>query len=210
MFHKARKLSIVELDYLKLHKDDPITQLCIALSNTKSQIKLALSTLNPSKKSNKKVLPGNKPFRSKIGKRKDLNNLFVRSGWEADQLRFFNYKKEELGIARVDYEPTDFTFWQFGVKRGTVSYTPDFKITYVDGSYIWCECKGGFLKPSDKTRIRRFQKYYPEEAKLLTAITPGPNTKTALFFKGLNVKILYYFPDLKKQYRDIIPFWESR
>lgn len=209
MFKRARQLSQIELEYLKSHADYPINQLCIALSNTKNQIKKALADLDNKKTKSKKALPGNK-HRSNIGKRKDLNNQFFRSSWEAN---LYRYLKHTIGkSALIEYEPTDFTFWQFGIKKGTVSYTPDFKITYVDESgnktYEWIEVKGGFLKSQDKTKIRRFQKYYPDEAKHLRAVTPGLNSKTALFFKEVGVPIKYVYPDLNKEYKKVIPNWE--
>lgn len=209
MFKRARQLSLVELEYLKAHKDDPINQLCISLSNTRNQIKKALSDVNPLGKSNKKkCLPGNQGIRSRIGKRPDCNNMFFRSSWEANFYRLMMSGKEDV-IELIQYEPMDFTYYQFGIKRGTISYTPDFKITYPDGSYIWVEVKGGWLKSSDKTRIRRFQKYYPEEAKHLVAVTPGQTTKTAMFFKSVGVPIKFVYGDLSKKYKNEIPNWEK-
>lgn len=206
MWHKARKLSSVELEYLKAHKEYPLNQLCIALSNTKNQIKKALSELSGKKP--KKALPGHKAFRSNIGKRKDLNNQFFRSSWEANVYRYFTSKHPTIKPTTIQYEPTDFTYWQFGIKTGTVSYTPDFKLTYPDGSYEWIEVKGGFLKAADKTKIRRLKKYYPEEFKRLKAITPGLTSKTALFFKEMGVPIKLVYPDLNKEYKKVIPNWE--
>lgn len=210
MWKRARPLSPIELEYLKAHADYPINQLCIALSNTKNQIKKALGEVGNKKGKAKKALPGNK-HRSNIGKRPDLNNQFFRSSWEAN---FYRYLKHTTGgSVRIKYEPEDFTFWQFGIKKGTVSYTPDFKIEYIDeygkvSDYEWIEVKGGFLRNQDKTKIRRFQKYFPDEAKHLKAVTPGLSTKTALFFKEVGVPIKAVYPDLNKEYKKVIPNWE--
>lgn len=208
-FRKARTLSPVELEYLKSHKDYPINQLCIALANTRNQLNKNLALLSGKVSKATKSLPGNKAPRSNIGKRKDLNNQFFRSSWESNFFRFLKSNQIDIAPSSIEYEPTDFTFWQFGIKKGTVSYTPDFKLTYPDGTYLWVEIKGGFLRGQDKTKIRRFQKYYPDEASKLVAVTPGLNTKTALFFKEVGVQIKYIYPELHKKYKDTIPNWEK-
>ena len=209
MWKRARAFSQVELEYLKAHSDYPMNQLCIALSNTKNQIKVALTNLDGKAPSTKKFLPGNKSFRSKIGKRKYLNNQFFRSSWEANVYRYmlYLYTPKTSGVI-IQYEPTDFTFWQFGIKKGTVSYTPDFKLIHPDGSYEWIEVKGGFLKSSDKTKLRRFKKYFPDEFKRLVAVTPGKTSKTAKFFTEIGVDIKWEYPSLNKEFKKVIINWE--
>ena len=59
-----------------------------------------------------------------------------------------------------EYEPT--TFWFNGIKRGVVSYKPDFLITPVEGKAYWQELKG-YLDPRSATKIKRFCKNYPDE-----------------------------------------------
>lgn len=199
-FRKARIWSPSDLEYLEKHYSDPVNQLTIALQHSRSAIKNKLAELD-----GKTPSPKKKRLRSKIGKRKDLDGLFLRSGWEANVLRLLRLDKT---IAKIEYEPMDFTFWQFGIHKGTVSYTPDFKVIYQDGSYIWIEIKGGLLKPTDKTKIRRFQKYYPNEFSHLVAVTPGPKSKTAQFFQEMSIPIKYYYPDLNKEYKNKIPNWE--
>jgi len=199
MFTRARLWSPVELDYIKLNIDKPVGQLCIALGRGTGAIKSKIAELKGEK------LPVKKSTRSKIGKRKDCNNLFFRSGWEANIYRMFKLDKT---VAKIEYEPQDFTFWQFGHHKGTVVYTPDFRVTYKDGSWIWIEVKGGLMKQPDRTKIKRFRKYYPEEFKHLVAITPGLSSKTAQFFTNEGIKILYYYPDLNKKYKKTIDNWE--
>lgn len=196
------KWSPVEISYLKDHRNDPVNQLCIALAKSRTAIKNKLIEIDTGKAL---VQSKRKNSYSKIGKRPDLDNLFLRSGWEANLLRLL---KIDDSINKIEYEPVDFTFWQFGIKKGTVTYTPDFKITYPDGSYLFIEVKGGWLKPTDKTKLRRFKKYYPDEFKQLVAVTPGPTSKTALFFKDLGIPIKFYYPDLNKKYKNVIPNWE--
>lgn len=72
--------SPVEVEYLSKHRDDPLNQLTVALSKSRNAINNKLAELDgkPVKGKQKKSGKG-----TKIGKRKDLFNTFVRSGWEA-------------------------------------------------------------------------------------------------------------------------------
>jgi hypothetical protein len=196
---QKRIWSQLELDYLKEHIHDPINQLCIPLSRSRQAVKNKIDEL--SGKPSKKDKSGRK---TRIGKRVDCKGLFFRSGWEANCYRLLQLDKN---IKLVEYEPTTFSFTPFGILHGTVSYTPDFKITYQDNSYNWIEVKG-FMKPADKTKIRRFHRHYPEEFARLVAVTPGEQTKTAKFFKESGVEIRWFYPDLNKKYRKTIPHWE--
>lgn len=88
---------------------------------------------------------------AKGGYRKDLG-IYVRSKMEANICRY--YKLTEIEYI---YEPKEFEFKT--VKRGNRYYKPDFYLPIID---LWVECKG-WLRPEDKTKLRRFKKYYPEE-----------------------------------------------
>lgn len=202
MFKRSRQLSIAEIEYVKAHAEDPISQICIAISNTKTAVKNTLSGIEVNGKT---ALPGNQNKRSKIGKRADCGGQFFRSAWEANCYRLIRYL--EPG-AIIQYEPTSYAFYPFGIRKGTMEYTPDMRVTYPDGRIEIIEVKGGFLKNSDKTRIKRFQKFYPEDAKLLVAITPGEASKTALYFKSMNVPIKYFYPEIAKKWKKIVPGWE--
>ena len=204
MAFKSVLWSPVEIEYLKKHFDDPIAQLCIALAKTKYAIRKKIQEINTDKPTTVKKKKAQ--FKTtKIGKRPDCNNLFFRSGWEAN---IFRLLKLDKNITHIEYEPMDFTFWQFGVKKGTISYTPDFRIYFQDGTYQWIEVKGGWLKQTDKTKIRRFKKYYPEEFDKLVVVTAGPTSKTALFFKELNIPVKWHYPDVNKAYKNVVPNWE--
>ena len=121
------------------------------LKSRKTRIKNG--TLNP-------LLNSSNPYsRTKSGKREDLNNTFFRSAWEANVARYFNL----LGV-KWEYEPKEFVFE--GVKRGCISYRPDF---YLPDEDRWVEVKGWFDKKS-KTKLRRFKKYYPVEFNRLEII----------------------------------------
>lgn len=191
---QAPKFSPCELDYLKLHLEDPIMQLAGYLGKSANAIKNKVKEIKtgvvPTKK---RSIKG-----TKIGKRADLG-LFVRSGWEANVLRWLTH----TGLA-YQYEPTTFSFIEHGVKHGTVSYTPDI---YIPFSQRYIEVKG-FLKTEDKTKLRRFKKYYPEEFKKLTAVVGSKTNKTGEFFINLGVPIIAEYNRLNKEYKNIIPGWE--
>lgn len=198
--------SPVEVEWLSKNKTMPVNQLTQALSKSQTAVKRKLAELtgkNPKVHAKKRQI-------SKIGRRKDCDNCFLRSSWEANSYRYFKYlgKHGEHRIVLIEVEPTVFSFAPFGILRGTVSYTPDFKITYSDGSYLWIEVKG-FMKRQDATKIKRFIKYFPNEGKKLRAITGSVKTKSTSQMAALGVPIFIYYNDMKKKYKDVIPNWET-
>lgn len=109
-------------------------------------------------KSKKETIYGN----SKGGKREDLNNVYFRSRWEANFARYLNFLIKQNQVVKWEYEPD--TFYFDGIKRGTVSYTPDFKIWYSnDSSPKYVEIKG-YLNDVSKIKLKRMGKYYPNIA----------------------------------------------
>jgi len=195
--------SPVEEDYLKKNKTKPVNQLCIALAKSQAAVKKRLKELE----TGGVTLPATKikKGRSKIGRRPDCNNLFFRSTWEANCYRLMQL---DPNITLIEYEPTTFSFAPFGILNGTVSYTPDFKITFADGTYLWIEIKGGFLRRQDQTKITRFRKYYPAEFQKMVAITPGEGSKTYQWFLSQNIPIRWKYPEINKQYKNTVPNWE--
>ena len=183
--------SIVEIDYLKAHRNDTDeNQLSLALYKSRNAIKNKLLELDGKlkpKKASKK--------RTNIGKRKDLG-IFCRSNWEANTLRYL----KDLGL-KFQYEPEVFTFP--GVKHGTVSYCPDIKLE--DGT--WIEVKG-FLDGRGKTQIRRFKKHFPKEFTKLKVIVASDKTAAAKFFQELNIPVFAYYNQMNKENKDRIPNWE--
>lgn len=138
------------------------------------------------------------------GKRKDLpSTVAVRSAWEADCLRVLTYQ----GF-RWEYEPQNFRFYE--IKKGTLSYTPDIKVfrSNLDSDYFWIEVKGR-LNPASITKTRRFKKYYPEEFERLQVIVSNPKCEAAQFYASLDVPVYAYYRDLRKQFKPLIPNWES-
>ena len=99
--------------------------------------------------------PGGK-FRA--GTRADIG-IFVRSSWEANYARFLKWLKQHGEIVDWAYEPD--TFWFEGIKRGTCTYTPDFRITNKDGTIEYHEVKG-YWTSKGKTQVKRMAKYHPE------------------------------------------------
>ncbi len=141
---------------------------------------------------------------TKIGKRPDLG-LFFRSAWEANVFRYLKFTHS--ADTPIEYEPQTFSFIEFGVKHGAVSYTPDIKFTDLyNGAYVFYEIKG-FLDAKDKSRMNKFKKYYPEEFCKLIVVCGG-KSKTAEYFTKLGVKSIIDYNQLKKQWKDKIPNWE--
>jgi hypothetical protein len=190
MFRGKVNWSPVEADYLKANRDKlPINQLTIALSKSRNAIKKKLDEFDG------KITTINRNKRSYIGKREDLNNQFMRSRWEANVARWLNHKKKDW-----KYEPEVFFFE--GVKHGTVSYLPDFKV-----GTLWLEVKGQ-LDPKGKTAVRRFKKFYPKEFKKLRAVVGRPGTQADNFFTEIGVPIMAYYNELDRRYKDKISHWE--
>jgi hypothetical protein len=115
--------------------------------------KIKNDTLNPNKNRN------NPYSRARGGKRKDLNDIYFRSSWEANMARFYNFMK-----IKWEFEPK--TFYFEDIKRGCVSYTPDF---YLPEEDKWVEVKG-WMDSKSKTKIKRFKKYFPEEFEKLEIV----------------------------------------
>jgi hypothetical protein len=88
------------------------------------------------------------------GKRK-----YYRSKWESN----YAYYLESL---KVNGEIKDWTheskvFWFEGIKRGCVSYLPDFHVIQNDGSDEYHEVKG-WMDAKSVTKIKRMAKYHPD------------------------------------------------
>jgi len=112
---------------------------------------------------------------------------YYRSRWEANYGRFLEYLKQQELIKSWAHEPK--TFWFEGVKRGTVSYLPDFWVEEMDGNDSFHEVKG-WMDNKSKTKIKRMAKYYP------------------------NVKLIVIsskeYNDLEKKFGHLIDGWEFK
>jgi hypothetical protein len=186
--------SPIELEYLKAHREDtPIDQLSISLAKSRNAITNKLKELDGKGSAHAKKKP-------QARKAPDLGNIWMRSGWERDCCRYFAH----IGWTDWIYEPQSFFFT--GEKRGAISYLPDF---YIPSQDIYIEVKG-HLTGRGRSALKKFARFYPAEFSKLRAITGNANTKASKDFAKLGIPILAYFSDLKKQYRDIIPYWETK
>ena len=85
--------------------------------------------------------------------------FFARSSWEANIGAYFEFLKNMGNIVDWRHEPK--TFWFNGVRRGVVSYLPDFEITENSGVVKYVEVKG-YMDARSRTKLKRMKKYYPE------------------------------------------------
>jgi hypothetical protein len=128
--------------------------------------------------------------RAKGGKRADLNNVYFRSSYEANYARYLNFLIEHRSspvIQRWEFEPDTFEFTK--IKKGTRSYTPDFKVYFEDGHIEYHEVKG-WDYPAGITARKRLAKYYPH---IKLEVMGGD------FFKALN----------RQGVPALIPEWEG-
>jgi hypothetical protein len=132
-------------------------------------------------------LRNNGHSRAKSGKREDIG-IYVRSSWEANIARYLNWMKSIGAIFAWEYEAD--TFWFLNFKRGTRSYTPDFKIwdRAGDTPYYW-EVKG-WMDQKSQTKLSRMAKYYPD----VKVIVIGSAEYKAI----------------RNQARRVVPGWEGR
>lgn len=107
-------------------------------------------------------MAGGRKGAARSGTRPDLGRYF-RSSWEANYARYLNVLLAEGLITSWEYEPKTFAF---PVTRGNTHYTPDFKVFYDNGDYIWHEVKG-YMDDNSRVKLKRFAKFYPEEKLLL-------------------------------------------
>jgi hypothetical protein len=98
----------------------------------------------------------NVPAHCKIGE----TTHYYKSKAERRYACFLQWLKEIGNIAEWQYEPK--TFWFEGIKRGCVSYKPDFMVKLASGLHHWVEVKG-YMDSKSKTKLARFKRYFPEE-----------------------------------------------
>lgn len=91
---------------------------------------------------------------------------YYRSRWEANYARYLHWLKERGEIVSWAHEPK--VFWFDGVKRGTVSYLPDFCVVEKSGEEVYHEVKGWMDKRSI-TKLKRMKKYHPKVKMVVVA-----------------------------------------
>jgi len=144
---------------------------------------------------------------AKGGYRKDLKQYF-RSKMEANIARYFNLRECEW-----EYEPFEYSFDK--IKRGQRYYKPDFALYYQAFYYSLYEIKG-YFRPEDKTKLRRFKKYYPEDFAKLKFIIPDKYSRSKANGKmiqficddlGIDFEEILSYKEMEK-YSSLIPGWE--
>jgi hypothetical protein len=89
---------------------------------------------------------------------------YFRSKWEANYARYLQWLVSQKIILGWAHEPK--TFWFEGIRRGVVSYKPDFKVVEKDGTYAWHEVKG-YMDHRSKMTLKRMAKFHPHETIVL-------------------------------------------
>ena len=152
-------------------------------------------------KSHRKTLKNTNIYsRTKSGKRKDLNDQFFRSRTEANYARYLNLRE-----CKWKYEKKTFIFHK--IKRGTMSYTPDF---YLPDEDTYIEVKG-WLDPKSITKFKRMKKYYPEEFKKLVIVKEELTIKDMRILTeiGFHIRQIQNFNKTVEIARAFIPEWEG-
>ena len=93
-----------------------------------------------------------------------LHRIYFRSRSEANYAYYLDWLGSQKQIMGWLHEPK--TFWFEGIKRGCVSYLPDFQVLNYDGTHYWVEVKG-WMDAKSATKIKRFRKYFPGEKLVL-------------------------------------------
>lgn len=160
---------------------------------------------NSSKRVTELMKNGWNPYsNAKGGKREDIG-IYVRSKMEANYIRYLNFMK-----VKWEYEPKIFYFK--GVKRGTLSYTPDI---YLPEEDKWIEIKGWFTQRA-KTSLKRFKKQYFNEFQKLIIVLDNPWGRTKsdaeamgyLEEIGIGIERIESYKEIKSKLSKLIPNWE--
>jgi hypothetical protein len=85
--------------------------------------------------------------------------FYSRSQWERDYATYLEGLKQIGSIKWWKYEST--TFWFEGIKRGTVSYKPDFEVMTAQNTIEFHEVKG-YMDKMSATKLKRMKKYHPD------------------------------------------------
>lgn len=88
----------------------------------------------------------------------DHKKAYYRSKWEKNYAYYLEWLKIRGDIKDWKHEPK--TFWFDKIKRGCVSYLPDFVVIENDDREIYHEVKG-WMDDRSVTKIKRMAKYYP-------------------------------------------------
>ena len=89
----------------------------------------------------------------------DGKRMYLKSNWERRFCLYLSFMKKHGHIVDYEYEPE--TFWFSGIKRGVVSYKPDFFCLFPSGGKEFFEVKG-YETSQDRTKYKRMAKYHPD------------------------------------------------
>lgn len=84
---------------------------------------------------------------------------YLKSSWELSYAKYLDSSLKDGKIIEWEYEPD--TFWFEKIRRGVRSYTPDFKVTQLNGTLEYHEVKG-YLDSKSKTKLNRMRIYHPD------------------------------------------------
>jgi len=84
---------------------------------------------------------------------------YFKSSYEIQYACWLEMLKRDGKIKDWLYEVD--TFWFDGIKRGCVSYKPDFKIVNLQDEISYVEVKG-YMDEKSATKIKRMGKYHPD------------------------------------------------
>lgn len=84
--------------------------------------------------------------------------IYARSSWESNTAKWLNFLCETGALKSWAHEAK--TYWFAGIKRGVVSYLPDFEIVELTGTLKVVETKG-HLDARSITKLKRMKKYHP-------------------------------------------------
>lgn len=120
------------------------------------------------------------------GRRSDLDGRYFRSTWEANYARYLNWLMSIGEVRSWEYEAKTFEFVK--IRRGNRFYTPDFLVTWKNGTSEFHEVKG-YMDPESQTKLRRMAKYFPA-TKVVVISHPE-------------------YRDIRRKVSALIPGWES-
>lgn len=111
--------------------------------------------------------------------------IYFRSRWEYNYACYLEWIKSLKTISSWEHEPK--TFWFEGIKRGCLSYLPDFRVIWANGREEYHEVKG-WMDARSKTKIERMGRYHPE-VKLVVIDSKA-------------------YKEMKKRISMVVPGWE--
>lgn len=93
---------------------------------------------------------------------------YFKSLWEINYAHYLEFEKRQGVVFEWEYEPKKFKFPKEDYAAGPFSYTPDFRVWLDKNKNLssWVEVKG-YMTQASKRKIKRFEKHYPEEGKLV-------------------------------------------